>query len=348
MVNKTEIGICGFGYSGSGAVIDLLKEYPEVYVADKVELSFIYKPDGLEDLMRAISTSPSRYFSSDSAIRRFIQFMSRSKKQYNKCTNGEFDKIYRNFIESIIQVVWYGSTSVHFYQDSDFSFFFRQHLSRLLRFWIERFIGKISIKCWPDKKMFYSYLTEEEFLLRAKTFVGDFIQSMSDNCCVNKIVLDQPFCANNPQKSFKFFNNPKAILVTKDPRDLYLLAKNALGYQGHFIPTDNVNTFIRYYEGLMKSISLKDDDNILIINFEDLIYSYDNTRKKIEIFLELSPIVGRKEKKFFPEKSINNTQLWRKYGGFEKDINLIEKELKPYLFSFGDYSQTPTFQGKSF
>lgn len=38
------------------------------------------------------------------------------------------------------------------------------------------------------------------------------------------ICLDQPFSGNNPENSFKFYNNPYAIIVDNDPRDLYLAA----------------------------------------------------------------------------------------------------------------------------
>ena len=119
-----DVGVCGFGFSGSGAVLDLLKEYNDVTVADKVELSFIYKPDGLNDLLYNICISPSRYFSSDSSIRRFIQYMKRNRKLYNGLTNGNFDQYLDDFLNEIVEVKWKGSTSVHTYQDKGFSYFF--------------------------------------------------------------------------------------------------------------------------------------------------------------------------------------------------------------------------------
>lgn len=64
------VGLCGFGYSGSGAVFDLLLEYTGLRVSKDCEMSFLYRPDGLTDLHYHL-THPARFFSSDYAIKRF-------------------------------------------------------------------------------------------------------------------------------------------------------------------------------------------------------------------------------------------------------------------------------------
>ena len=66
------IGVCGLGYTGSGAVIDLLKEYSGLQVEDKDEFGLVFRPDGLQDLCYQV-THPRRYMSSDMAIHRFIR-----------------------------------------------------------------------------------------------------------------------------------------------------------------------------------------------------------------------------------------------------------------------------------
>lgn len=69
------VGVCGLGYTGSGAVLDLLKEFDENYVIDAMEFALAYTPDGLEDLEYHLVKSPSRYFSSDIAIKRFKNYI---------------------------------------------------------------------------------------------------------------------------------------------------------------------------------------------------------------------------------------------------------------------------------
>lgn len=340
------------GYSGSGAVLDLLKEFPELHVWDRLELSFIYKPDGLLDLGSAVSYSPCRYWSSDSAIRRFLKYMKRYQKKYDHFTDGVFSKALNEFIEELVQVRWKGSTSVHYYQAEGASYWFGQLVPRFVRSRLERvglvFRGTLT----PDKTMFYSYLEAEDFNVFTRKFVETIIYSLTKASEGDRIVLNQLFSANNPQKSFPFFNNPKAIVVNRDPRDIYLLAKKAVGFDSRFIPADKVEDFIVYYKGLMRSCSYDpSDERILVLNFEDLIYKYQGTKCAICDFLgiSLSPNdMVNKQKYFDPNISIDNTQLWLKYNTYKDDIDKITDSLADYLYDFDKYEIKPKFKNKSF
>lgn len=343
-----QLGVCGFGYSGSGAVLDLLKEYEGVNVADKVELSFTFKPDGLNDLRRAICTEPTRHWSSDTAIRRFKQFMKRKRRIYNRATNGEFGPLSDEFIESITQVKWAGYTGTHYYQDSNISFFFNQLLALHIRVLYEKLFKPISLNLLPQKPMFYAYMTEAEFNHLAHDFVQKVLARITDKPDTI-IAVDQLFSANRPQDSFTYFEDPRAILVLRDPRDTYLLAKRAVGIYSKFIPTDDVESFIKYYRGLMMSRSYGESKNsILEINFEDLIYHYEDTRKTIEAFLNLSHRKDDEPSYFKPEVSINNTQLWKRYPHYDADIKRIEEELGEYLYHFESFNIQPTFNTPAF
>lgn len=342
-----QLGVCGFGYSGSGAVLDLLKDYPSVIVADKVELSFTFKPDGLNDLKKAICTEPTRHWSSDTTIRRFIQFMKRKRRIYNRATDGQFGPLSVDFIKKIIQVEWPGYTGTHYYQDSGVEFFFKQILALHLRVLIEKYFKPLKFNTWPQKTMYYSYMEEKEFDEKAHDFVQKVIMSITGK--TDKIVaVDQLFSANRPQDSFAYFDHPKAIVVLRDPRDTYLLAKRAVGIYSKFIPVNKVESFIAYYKGLMDSRSYMSDDRILEINFEDLIYDHNTTRRKIESFLGLPEAYKNESSRFRPEVSINNTQLWKKYTTYREDIKKIEDALPEFLYSFDKYRLAPTFSSESF
>ena len=104
------VGVSGYGFSGSGAVIDLLSDYEKVTLASESELSLIYKPDGIDDLKRALVDDPVRYYACDSSIRRFKQYMKRSAKELDHRTKGEFSFISGEVIDRLIQVKWMGST----------------------------------------------------------------------------------------------------------------------------------------------------------------------------------------------------------------------------------------------
>ena len=74
----------------------------------------------------------------------------------------------------------------------------------------------------------------------------------------------------------------------------------------------------------------------MMINFEDLIYRYDEMVPKLEAFLclkkedHLRPFTGLN-----PKRSYGNTQLWKKFDDPES-IAIIEKNLPQYLYDFGD------------
>jgi hypothetical protein len=342
------VGVCGFGFSGSGAVLDLLKDYKDVCVADKVELSFIYKPDGIEDLRRAVSLEPSRYFSSDSAIRRFIKYMNHQKDRYNYISDGKFEQLYQKFLNEVIQIMWYGNTTVHAYQDTGMGYFFKQKLARAFRIRFERGLKKINNPCWPDKKMYYSYMDDSAFMDCARTFIQEFIEAIVGKSNTRIIAIDQAFCANNVKKEFQYFDDCKAIVVFRDPRDIYTLAKTSLGMQGRFIPSDDVDTFIKYYKGLMKSLRYAASEEALYINFEDLVYNYALTVNKIESFLGLTNSEHTGKSKFNPDISINNTQLALKHTYMQSDISKIEEELSDYLYDFTRFKKIPTFKTESF
>lgn len=342
------LGVCGFGFSGSGALLDYLKCYDDIYVADKMEMSLIYKPDGIQDLYNSVVLNPVRYFSSDSAIRRFLRYMHRQEKRYNRITNGEFSILLERYINTIIQVEWKGNTTVHSYQDEGFSYLIRQKLARAIRQRFESRFFPIKRNCWPDKKMYYSYIEEDFFKKETIFFLKSLISSIIDERNASIIAIDQLFPANDPEKYFWYVGDSKAIVVLRDPRDLYLLAKTSLGMSGRFIPSSNAKDFVTYYKGLMKSRREVQSDKVLTIFFEDMIYDTERTVNVIETFLNISGNKNLVKSNFDPKISINNTQLFLKYPEYINDIDYIAVNLKQYLYNFKNYSLKPEFNIKSF
>ena len=75
-----------------------------------------------------------------------------------------------------------------------------------------------------------------------------------------------------------------------------------------------------------------EDKKIMRIHFEDLIYDYENTKKKLIKFLNFqSKKHINKLKRFNPEVSIKNTRLFdnEKYSCESK---IIEEKLREYLY----------------
>lgn len=328
------VGVCGYVATGSSAFSDFLREFDDVQVLDFFEFLFAYVTDGLEDLEYHLNNY-HKFSHSVVAIERFRKLMKIN--EYNRLYGKNFYKTTNAFIKNIIQFSWRGYSSlVDQFVCSKGEQFLKKYIFKLL-------------KTLKNKKIlgmyarFFTYNMElsimpEDFEKEAHIFISHILDVMGrDRQRIT--VLDQPFEASNPVKSFKFFDNPKAIVVDRDPRDHYLFVKNFLrprgiGYQ---VPCNNVDDYIKYFRLVHQSpFRAWDRDDVIHINFESFIYDYENTKKKIMDFVEITNHV-HKGIYFKPTHSRNNTQLFKKYIGFESDIMKIEKELPEYIFHFDNF-----------
>ena len=75
-------------------------------------------------------------------------------------------------------------------------------------------------------------------------------------------------------------------------------------------------------------------------------YHYDREIERIIKFAGLGEHV-RKKAYFNPARSVNNTQIIRKYPQELENIAYIEKELKDYLYPFEKYQDVDT-SGEAF
>lgn len=330
------IGVCGFGSSGSSAVTDYLKEFSSTDVLDNTEFQLVTYPDGIESLDYYLNTNISKYASSDVAITRFEMYTSRIALSFDRVTNGEFSKLTKKYIDEITQASWRG------FGDTDNSLFnsftYRNIGNRLMKARLIPLLEKIlkkQIDCYPVRKIPFS-VRPDHFDEITRSYIHNILVAMG---MTNKItVLNQPFAGNDPSKSFKYFDNPKAIVVDRDPRDMYIFTKKFLLSAGRSIPSDKVETFVTYYRNLRKGMPYLSSENVLKIQFESMIYDYEHTTDLICDFCGVDK-ADRNETIFVPERSVNNTRVFEKYKGFEEDIQYISDELKEFLFPFDQYQR---------
>lgn len=324
--------ICGFGFTGSGAVWDLLKEYSGVSPLSEEEFGLISRPDGLLDLEHHIMETRSRYMGCDAAIvrfRKFVDFSFRERAGYSKEISLAIKKITERFIDNITQVKWRGYWG-----------FDGQELTHLQR------IG-FKFKMLFRKKHLYRdmYLSikPDNFYSAAKEYLLDVFCALGWNK-KDTLIINQGCSADNIDSIFKFLPEAKVITVKKDPRDLYVLCKKEIKNQCPWIPTDDVSDFVKY----LNLIYTCDCSKGLSIQYEDLIYNYELSVGAIENYLSLKPQNHIKPLLFFnPSISIENTQLFRKYSELNEDIHYIEQEMSSDLFNYDDFEAKESF-GKSF
>ncbi len=329
------VGACGFGSSGSSVVSDYLKEYDDIVVLDELEFTLVWETDGLLDLENHIMCPNGSTTDSIVAIQRYLELIKRKAHEYQSCggiPKKELFKSTKSFVDRITDISWkwYSLVETSWFDRLIGKYLFR---NRIIPFFEKKLKKRINI--YPIKDVRFS-MKNNEFFNAAKQHINDLLKLMGVNDS-KTIVLDQPFSGNNPQVCLKYFDDAYAIVVDRDPRDMYVFAMTKLMGRNHFIPLENVESFVKYYKLIREHQPyLEPNSRILRLQFEKLVYEYETETKKIRQFLRL-PENPNPKAIFDPSLSIANTQVYKRYPEFQNDIKYIEKELKEYLFDFSKY-----------
>jgi len=336
------IGACGYGYTGSSAVMNLLQEFDDIQVFNNCEFTYAYRVDGLQDIEYHVMKNPVRNQSGDAAIRRFL-YSSQSVRTpivKHPLKSKESLKITKKYINSLIQAKYRGIE----YVDIRSGNIFKNIFNLGVKHFILRVMFKMNLyNSWFCKDL-YVCIEPDNFYDKSKQYIRDILLSMGAD--LNKtVVLDQPFQANAPEKCFHFFDNPKAIVVDRDPRDLFILARYVT-HRSCFMPRHCVKEFVEYFRNMRKSQKRESTDRVLFLQFEDLIYEYKKSIDAIKKFTGHSNHIA-KYNYFNPNASISNTQLYKKYTKDYSNIRYIEEQLQDYLFPFENYPEAEVL-GKPF
>ena len=347
------ISTCGFGQTGSSAVTDYLKECSGIVVNDNFEFTLCTAVDGLEDLAHFLMEKCSRQSSSIYAIQRFERFIQKKRKLWNKQTGISFqviDDATFDFLDAITQVQYIGFSPRINRKDGEWMKHIGDSLirKRIIRGLEKRGIIKKNIDFYPLDTVRMA-IRPENFYDEARNYMNRILIGMGLDPR-GTIALDQAFSGPNPEKSFPFFTDPYAIVVDRDPRDVYIFAKVKSLSIDRFMPTDTVEKFIKYYRLLREDQPYKEaNDRVLSIRFEDMVYEYEKTSKRIETFLGIKNDHPRTI--FLPEMSVKNTNLITKYPELKEDVKKIEDELPEYIFPFDNYpnmnNEGKLFYGRS-
>ncbi len=353
------VDITGFGWTGSGAYHDLLREYDDVSFPNREgndwEFYLLHDVDGIADLEYKLCHKHCRVYDSDLAIRRFLHlaksYDTQKALKYNTIFRGNFYSLCENFISNLTQIEFTSRTFDEYINPrfiEQFRYSWNQKCEILLgNKYIRHVFGN-----------FYKrFLLKEGHLIRVSYNPTNFLQEVhnllkslfsyirDDDSKV--LITDQMFPADNPTSYFKYIpSQVKCIIVYRDPRDWYVLAKEI--YNSSIpVPVNNVHDFIWFYKNVVISNRLKDRKDLLYVNYEDIIYNYEKTVKQIEDFVGAHSH-SMKKKFLNPQISINNTQIFRLYSKYKCDISTIERELPMELFPFENYPPVVRTRNKIF
>lgn len=316
--------------TGSSAVTDLFSECDGICSLGNCEYRFLHEPDGISDLEYNIVENNHRHNTSD-AIKRFMKYMkSLETMGYGgyDVFGEEFPILTKKYVNEITQLKshsWWNKDradkgKLFGIADRAYSFAKRILTGNLHS---ERKFSLLQNREYG----YYTAISEDEFLIATKKYVRKLINSANPNNCPY-VMVDQMVPPTNSKRFVRYFDDVKIIVVDRDPRDLYLLEK--VIWQWGIIPIETVEEFVEWFKITRKYASVVDEDSkkIIRIKFEDMIYHYEETRKKLLEFVEIPESFHIHPKtRFNPGISIKNTNLKKQINGFENDIKYIENNL---------------------
>lgn len=319
--------VVGYGWSGSSAVVDLLNEFDTCWQAN-VEFRVIKDPYGIHDLHHAIVENWDS-LNLDIAIKDFWwhmehlnhvnrKFSFKAGLSYKFFFGDNFLQATQNFLDKIISYKYKGRWWFFDFKRNGIEF----TISKVLR------ILKLC-----EEKMYFSCVSDEEFCNYAQEYIDELFGPLIVSDSVKHVILDQAVHIRNYSKEMKYIRNSKLIVVDRDPRDIYadlIQGKNLIGRE--LAESHDVMKYVGYHRAYRKNqLELKNDPNVLFIQFEDLVCNYEDVVNKMAEFLKLDLREHMFAKKNFdPAVSVKNIGIWKNILS-EQEEQVIKAELGDYI-----------------
>lgn len=315
--------IAGYGWSGSSAIVDLLSEY-ECNNNPGVEFRIVKDPYGVNDLYNSLINKgdPLNY---DNAIRDFYWL---AKKLNNRCGKLSIGLNYQKYFNNRFMEC----TTDYITQLVKFKYFSTWWMLDFRRSEIELLYKKLKNKfrLSDEEYMYFSNISANQFIELTNNYIDELINFLDLENKYQNIILDQAVSVLNITNEMKFFKNAKAIVVDRDPRDIYsdlCKSKSLIGRDR------NASHYIEWHMGWRKNDPLMNCcDKIIRIRFEDLVLKHEETKKKIEDFLNIDAQMHTHiGEKFSPHISSNNIGIWKQFMSKE-ELEQFDNYLKHYYY----------------
>ncbi len=324
--------------TGSSAVTDFVTEFSSVKSLGEYEFRFLHDTDGIADLQYHLVENHNRH-NSGHALKRFKKLVdfyagSRFAKRYEPYFGNRWKEISYKYIDSLTDFSFKGWWQYDLL-DKGTGYYYRKLLiNKLYKMTLGRG-NERTLNVLPNEITLCSRPTKEEFIEKTKKYLNELMIAANPEGAP-MLMVDQLLPSSEIWRFLPYFDDVCTIVVERDPRDLYILEKFI--WKGCLIPTDDVETFCKWYRYTRahRKTEVYDSQKVMLLQFEDLIYHYDETSAKLRDWLGLKEEDHvDKLKKLDPSRSIRNTRLWKKYD-IGEELKVIETELSEYLY---DYSQ---------
>ncbi len=331
------IAVCGFYYSGSSAVADLLDEcsdmtsyslHHKIFSGGRkqysgAEMTFFVSQESIFNLIDKYYGYDNMPLEKDLAIKSFIRHVNDNynlKKQPD-IFNKNFMQITHKLLDNILNLDEYTKA---FMADKMYPSTVESKSDEYSKC---TFIQGEGI----NQYAYYSFknMPDIEFNQHIQNYMHDFFNNISKT---KYLVCDQMFLQTQLLDKMNYFmgENPiKEICVYRDPRDQYMVAfrNDTRGYLKR-----NVKNFIKSYKKTCISKLNSYSPNRLCIRLEDLIFDYQNTTNKIFKFIGMPKKNHICPKKFFnPEISKAHVGSYKLFYN-QKMMKEIEQALPQYCY----------------
>ncbi len=331
----------GLGCTGASVLVDYFKEFSNTTVIEN-EFELLRHSGGILELESAILSQ--NIFLIDSTVKRFLRlvdFLSRPPERYKEGRNYQaFCSTLREtaqaFLDNILLIQSETKTKIynrHEYNDNSQLLRLFLHLISKSEKELEKAIFQCFLRLEPDlsddSKVYYAKnLTEREYVEYAKEFLGINLS----HCAMGNeyIVLDQAIstCSSKMFDSLKYFGNAKAILVYRDPRDVYMSGIiKGRGWVTTNTKEDFVNWVACHYMPLENINS-----EVLALKFEDIVLDYDNATLMIKEFIGIENSLHLNPQSIFiPTESAKNVGKWKRHPD-QEIMNCLKTEFPEYCY----------------
>ena len=316
---KIVLSVQGFGFSGSGAVLDLLSE---VDVCDVVgtdinntskeedhhslfESNFLKVSKDLFEIEKYVDSN--NFFQNDAAIKRLILYLEQFPPFLE---NRDIRILFYSFFDEIVDL--------QLLNLSKFSYNRHLYYSNYL----------------ADKAIFFIRpMSVQDYRCKVRRLLSSLFKMININ---NKsiLVFDQLLCdfEFDITRYKEYIPSNKIISVYRDPRDVYYFAckRNV-----EWIEHSSAYAFIKWYNKMVCSLDLYSHD-YLVVQFERLVNNYNEETQRIFNYLGISNThhdVNLKMRFFNPSVSSRNVGIWRNDFSLFHDMLKIESELKKFCYN---------------
>lgn len=323
--------------TGSSAVTDFVSEFDNVFSFTNEEFRFIQDPDGISDLEFNLVECFNRH-NSGHALKRYkklVDFYTGNflGGKYSNFFGSKWKELSYRYIDELTDFKYNGWWQYDLYDNGSFFYFRKRIINKLLHttIWLNK--PEKNFNSLKKEITYASHPTQDKFLKVTRRYIRDLFTSVIPKG-YDTIMVDQLLPPMNLNRYLRYFDNDiQVVVVDRDPRDIFVLSKYY--WKDGIVPKD-AKTFCKWfkYTRSHRKFELMDSPQVKFIQFEDMIYNYDETMNSLQEWLGLNRDAHIDKFKFFdPKKSIENTQVWKNKPEAKEEVAYISASLREYLYN---------------